>query len=93
MMGDKVTLLRLLLEAPQKDGPAGDKNEGFYGVGNKVCYKSRYFLFGGDPGSAAPEQTLLVARTVEGNYGVVISAQDVADLVAKILNEARSQPQ
>ena len=56
MMGDKVTLLRLLLEAPQKDGPAGDKNEGFYGVGNKVCYKSRYFLFGETLGVRRPNR-------------------------------------
>ncbi len=81
---------RALLEAPIKN--LGEETSGeFYAKGSGVYYRSAYFLSGKEPVNDAPEELLLRAYDVRGNYGEILSATRVAELIADMLNEKRSE--
>ncbi|TSC68508.1 MAG: hypothetical protein G01um101456_621 [Parcubacteria group bacterium Gr01-1014_56] len=82
--------MRALLEAPVKNQNKGT-SDGFYSKDNRVYYKSRYFLSADRPGSDTPEELLLNAQEVSGSYGELLSASDVATLIADVLNEKRAE--
>jgi hypothetical protein len=79
-----------LLESPVKT-LSGNMPDGFYSKENKVCYRSANFLFGEDPIEEAPEEVLLVTRSIKGNYGDLLSADRLAKLIADVLNEGRAE--
>jgi hypothetical protein len=62
----------------------------FEAKGDRVVYLNNFFL-SGDEQDCAPEETLLTAQTVKGNYGTVIEAHNVAQTIADFLNENLSR--
>ncbi|MBI2635554.1 MAG: hypothetical protein HYW79_03370 [Parcubacteria group bacterium] len=53
---------------------------------NKVVFKNPFFLFRGESKDEAPEEVLITTHAIEGNYGEVVSANDVATFIADLLN-------
>ena len=58
----------------------------FEARGNRVVFRNGFRLFG-DDGEDPPEETLVVAQQIGGNYGTVVDASDVAQLIADLLNQ------
>ncbi len=83
--------MNALFQAPIKN-PTEKIPEGFYAQGSGVFYRSAYSLHAGSPVADAQEKLLLRAQEVVGSgFGELLSASDVAKLVAEILNEKRAE--
>lgn len=63
----------------------------FEAHGNRVVFKNVWFLFAEDPTSEVPEEVLLVAQSIGGNYGLMMSGADVATYIAHLLNTAKER--
>ncbi len=58
----------------------------FYADGARVCFKNSFFLIGDESREEAPIGILVVCNSIEGNYGVVMDAEVVAQKMAELLN-------
>ena len=63
----------------------------FEARGNRVVFKNRWYLFAEDPVSEAPEEILLVAESIGGNYGPMMSGAAVAQHIVSLLNSAQER--
>jgi len=54
---------------------------------NRVVFKNPFFLFGDEPKDEAPEEVLITTHAIQGNYGEIVSANDVAIFIADLLNK------
>ena len=51
----------------------------------KILFRNRYTLFGDDPDDTTYEP-LIVCKSVMGNYGEILSADEIATFICNLLN-------